>query len=471
MKNREAVILGAGITGLAAAWKLAHAGYSVTIVEKEDSVGGLAGTVNWDGWRFDYGPHNFHTNDQNVIEFYRALIPDIFLERKPTYELYIFDKLMPYPLMGAKVFFALSGKKMTQAFFSFLLTRVRAFLNGIEPTDHLDEWIIRRFGKVMYALYFYPYIEKLWRTDPHRLSKVVGEKKIPILRIREYIRREIFQYKTKGAFDDLTQWESFYVKHGVGEISKFLYERLAAMDNVRVYLGEEVQTLATDGKSIISIKTSSRSIDVNAGVVISTLPIQLMTKYISNSDGRLAALAGQLEYCSVRVLFMKVRCPRVMGNDWTYFSENKFPFNRVSEYRYDKFEMVPEGHCSLTFEYPANEGDALWMMSDKELFELTYPHFSGIFKLDKADILDYRTAYLKYSYPRFTVDYQKILKEIFALIDGYSNLYSIGRQGMFCYVNVDGATAMGFDAAEELMAHPERTNHRLLLKKYHDINV
>jgi protoporphyrinogen oxidase len=471
MKNKEVVILGAGVTGLAAAWKLAHSGFSVTVVEKEKDVGGLAGTVNWDGWRFDYGPHNFHTNNESIIEFYKALIPEIFIERKPTFNFWIFDKLMPYPLMGAKVFFALSGKKMTQAFISFLFARIRAFLYGYASTEHLDEWIIGRFGKSLYNLYFYTYIEKLWRTDPHRLSKVIGEKKIPILRIRQYIEREILRFKRKSNYDDITQWESFYIKHGVGEISRILYERLKSMDNVRIYLGEDVRSLQYNGDTISTVETNTHKFDISSGFVISTIPLGIMANSIRNSDDRLSRLTNQLEYCSTRLLLMKIKQPAVTGIDITYFSENKIPFNRVSEYRYDKFDMVPDGNCSLTFEYPSNYGDALWTMSDHELFEITYPYFNDIFPLNRENILDYRSVLLKYSYPRFTVDYQKLLMDIFIMIDGYKNLYSIGRQGMFCYVNVDGATAMGFDTANQLMDNFNASNHSLLLKRYHDINT
>jgi phytoene desaturase len=50
------VVVGAGIGGLAAAVRLAHAGYAVTLVERHSIPGGRAGIWKSDGFTFDTGP-------------------------------------------------------------------------------------------------------------------------------------------------------------------------------------------------------------------------------------------------------------------------------------------------------------------------------------------------------------------------------------------------------------------------------
>jgi phytoene desaturase len=52
----RAVIIGAGLGGLAAAARLAHAGYRVTVVERHRVPGGRAGLWESEGFRFDTGP-------------------------------------------------------------------------------------------------------------------------------------------------------------------------------------------------------------------------------------------------------------------------------------------------------------------------------------------------------------------------------------------------------------------------------
>ena len=53
---RRAIVIGAGISGLASAALLAREGYDVTLLEKQGAVGGRAGVWRKDGFRFDTGP-------------------------------------------------------------------------------------------------------------------------------------------------------------------------------------------------------------------------------------------------------------------------------------------------------------------------------------------------------------------------------------------------------------------------------
>lgn len=50
------IVIGAGLSGLAAACHLRGAGHEVTVLEATDTIGGLAGRGGRDGFRFDTGP-------------------------------------------------------------------------------------------------------------------------------------------------------------------------------------------------------------------------------------------------------------------------------------------------------------------------------------------------------------------------------------------------------------------------------
>ncbi|BDV30977.1 phytoene desaturase family protein [Microbacterium terricola] len=55
-EQRTALVIGAGISGLATAALLARDGWSVTVLEARESIGGRAGSWERDGFRFDTGP-------------------------------------------------------------------------------------------------------------------------------------------------------------------------------------------------------------------------------------------------------------------------------------------------------------------------------------------------------------------------------------------------------------------------------
>lgn len=54
--STSAVVIGAGVAGLATAGLLAKDGYDVTVLEKQDDVGGRAGVIEDDRFRWDMGP-------------------------------------------------------------------------------------------------------------------------------------------------------------------------------------------------------------------------------------------------------------------------------------------------------------------------------------------------------------------------------------------------------------------------------
>ena len=59
-------VLGAGPAGLTAAQALVRRGRSVVVLEADDAVGGIARTVERDGYRFDLGGHRFFTKSDEV---------------------------------------------------------------------------------------------------------------------------------------------------------------------------------------------------------------------------------------------------------------------------------------------------------------------------------------------------------------------------------------------------------------------
>ena len=56
MEKKTISVIGAGVAGLASAIRLQHAGYEVSIFEKEALPGGKMNKIEKDGYQFDLGP-------------------------------------------------------------------------------------------------------------------------------------------------------------------------------------------------------------------------------------------------------------------------------------------------------------------------------------------------------------------------------------------------------------------------------
>jgi protoporphyrinogen oxidase len=397
-------------------------------------------------------------------------MPNIFGERQRTIKLVIFDKLINFPLLGAQVFFTLSVPKMILAGFSFLKSRVKAFLFGITETKHLDEWIIRRFGKVLYNIYFGPYLERVQKKQPHFLSADIGCKKIPVLSIRQYIKREWLK-RNEFNPDDYHTYKTFYCINGYGEFSNFFLNELKKMRNVTILLNEPIQEVHFNDNKVSSIKTDKNTYSTKDFDVISTLPLELLVTSIVSIDLSIKEAAQKLEYTKMRFFLIKVKQPSVIGFSWVNFNDPKFPYYRVSEEVYDEFNMTPVGYSSLCFEIPLNVDDAFWTISDVELLQIILASFNTVFSLKEDDIIDTKSIFIDHANPRMALGYHESLEIISSFIDGTKNLYSIGRQGLFTYVNLDGCTRMALQFSNGYIKSKGKEANRDLFKEFHNITI
>ncbi|HPO10528.1 MAG TPA: NAD(P)-binding protein, partial [bacterium] len=74
-------IIGAGVTGLAAAYRIRQESpdTNLLVFERDNAIGGMAKTLEWEGCRLDLGPHRFYTEIPDVEPFVRSLCSNCFV--------------------------------------------------------------------------------------------------------------------------------------------------------------------------------------------------------------------------------------------------------------------------------------------------------------------------------------------------------------------------------------------------------
>jgi phytoene desaturase len=95
MKKQNAVVIGAGVGGIATAARLAQQGYQVTVVEKCKIPGGRCGFLERDGYHFDTGPTLFlmpQLYEQAFADLGECIEDHLELQRvDPTYRIHFKD--------------------------------------------------------------------------------------------------------------------------------------------------------------------------------------------------------------------------------------------------------------------------------------------------------------------------------------------------------------------------------------------
>src|SRR3989304_7355400 len=155
MKTNEVVIVGAGISGLTVGYFLAKNGYKVAIIERESSVGGLARSFYYDNFVFDIGPHRFHTDYQNVLDFiYEILTTEIVtIPRKSG--IWLFNRYHEWPIRTSSAF--------NLPISILVKTTIDLFFNKNNKNDedeNFESYIIGHYGKTLYDICFDKYTEK-----------------------------------------------------------------------------------------------------------------------------------------------------------------------------------------------------------------------------------------------------------------------------------------------------------------------
>ena len=123
--SQKTLVLGAGPAGLTAGYLLGKAGRDVVVLEAEGQVGGLAKTVEVDGYRFDLGGHRFFTKSIEVDTLWHQILGEEFLLRPRMSRIFWNGRYLDYPLRGPDVVRKLGPLELTRCLASYLRAAAR----------------------------------------------------------------------------------------------------------------------------------------------------------------------------------------------------------------------------------------------------------------------------------------------------------------------------------------------------------
>ena len=455
MAKKKTVVLGAGLAGLAAGWELARQGHEVEIVEAHQRIGGLATSFRRGAFTFDYGPHRFHTNNEEVMGIVRAFLGDRLVARTRRTCIYLNGRFFDYPMNVSNVFFGLAPPTALRCFMGFIQARLSQKLHNRAEED-FESWVVHRYGKPLFDLYFGPYTEKVWKTATSRLSARWASQGVPELSLREAIMRTLFPRMGGGQEDENPhsfRVDTFhYPLGGVGEIAE-AFEREIVGAGGRIRLGAEAVSVGIeDGRAChVDVRGDGADGRLDGDFIVSSIPITTLMGILDPAppEGPADAAKG-LTFVRSALLYLIVDKERVSPHHWIYFSDPGVLFNRFTEFRNFSDEMQPPGKTSLCLEVSYNEGDEIDTMDESELTRRCVEALEEASMLRRADVLETFVVRLRWGYPMFDLGYEGRLRKIFDFLRGVPNLMTTGRQGLFRYSNTAHAIEMGLKAARSL---------------------
>ncbi len=491
---KKVIIIGAGPAGIAAAYELSKsAEYDITVLESTDRIGGISQTVKYNGNRMDIGGHRFFSKDPRVTEWWQEMLPlqgkpskddavlgrekvmandgpdpeaqdDVMLVRDRISRIYYKKHFFDYPVTLKWDTLKNMGFGTTvKAGFSYLGAKLHR-----RPETSLENFYINRFGKVLYSMFFEGYTEKLWGRHPSEISADWGSQRVKGLSVTAVLRDMLA--KALGRAPKKTETsliESFsYPKLGPGQLWETALSK-AEQNGVKVLKNCTVTDLCHDGKRLTSLSYTDSSGNTHteeADIIISTMPVKDLVSGLGNNvpDSVKTAASGlpYRDFMTVGLLVKKLSLKNetayktlggIVPDCWIYVQDTSVKLGRIQIFNNWSPYLVadPENTVWIGLEYFCNEGDALWSMSDKEAIELAISELCKIGVIESADVLDSHRELIKKAYPAYFDTYSE-MDSIISYLNGFENLYCIGRNGQHRYNNMDHSMATAFEAVDNI---------------------
>jgi protoporphyrinogen oxidase len=444
------VVLGGGAAGMMAAYTLSRAGADVTVLERETRIGGLCGTHERDGFRFDLGGHRFISRNLELHQLIQELLGDSLLTRQRSsvvlhggrryqYPLDLEDVLRQVPLTRAA--------RIIQSYVSEHLRIRRA------PDRSFEDWVTHRFGRVLYDDFFGPYTEKLWGLPPREISADWAAQRISLLSLSDVLLR-LVGVRHGGARTYARRYH--YPKLGIGEIFERMAARMTAAGG-KLIGGARVTSLELFRGRVTGVRYERGGVEreLPCDAVVSTLALPLLARMIGKSalPVNVARSADRLRFRAIRLCNVMLDLPQVSPHTWLYVSEPRYLMTRIQEPRQRSPFAAPIGKSSLMLEIPCHVGDDIWSASDDAIYARCMHDLERLGFKDLAQrTLGHFSTFVPEGYPIYHLDYQRDRQALLGFVsDGAANLVTCGRQGAFRYIFMDTAMEMGIAAAAAVL--------------------
>jgi protoporphyrinogen oxidase len=501
---KKAILIGAGPGGLTAAYELAsRTTIEPVVLEKSGYMGGISRTVNYRGNRIDIGGHRFFSKSDRVLNWWREILPieyaaeagdidityhnrhhsfraadgvdpsktdEVMLVRNRKSRIYFQGKFYDYPI-------SLSGLTLKNLGLVQIIRIGVSYAKSLvlpgRKEKSLEDFLINRFGDYLYRLFFKSYTEKVWGVKCNKISAEWGAQRIKGLSIWKALKHALKRPKRGGISQkgcETSLIERFlYPKFGPGQMWETVARRLREK-GVQVLPGWTVVRVRHARNRIVEVearKAGSEELRRFEGeYFFSTMPIKELVGVMEPSPpARVRELAGGLiyrDFLTVGLLCRKLRINNPEGrsgatvpDNWIYIQDHGVKVGRLQIFNnWSPYMVADQNSCWIGLEYFCDQGDSLWNSADEELVQLAKREMKELGIVDPGDVLDATVVRMEKAYPAYFGTYQDF-GEIREYLDGFGNLFLIGRNGMHKYNNQDHSMLTAMTAVDNIIAGVE----------------
>jgi protoporphyrinogen oxidase len=445
LEQTTTLVLGGGPAGLTAGYLLGRAGRDVVVLEAEDQVGGLAKTVEIDGYRFDLGGHRFFTKVREVDDLWHEILGDEFLRRPRMSRIYWNKRYLDYPLRGPDVVRKLGPVELARCLASYL----HAAAKRDKVDESLEDWVTNRFGRRLFELFFKSYTEKVWGVPTSEIRAEWAAQRIKGLSFFAAAKAAFFGNDGDRVKSLISEFN--YPRFGPGQMWDAM-TRAIEDEGGQVRLETRVDRLEIESGRVVAVEAGGDTY-ADPYAVVSSLPLREIVEMTTpTAPPHVLEAARGLRYRDFLTVALVVDGEDLFPDNWIYIHEPGVRVGRIQNYRSWSPWMVPDPtKACVGLEYFCFAGDDLWTMADDDLVELAAEELTqlGLASRDKVD-RGFAIRVPK-AYPIYDADYAERVAVIRGWLDGIENLQQVGRNGLHRYNNSDHSMLTAMRAVDNLV--------------------
>ena len=395
--------------------------------------------------------------------------PDkVMLIRDRLSRIYYRRKFYAYPIrLDHRTLRNLGAKRIALIGWSYFF----AWLKPIRPENSLEDFFINRFGRELYETFFKDYTEKVWGVPCSEIKPEWGAQRVKGLSVSTalwHALKSIFP-KENGINQKSTETSLIdrflYPKFGPGQLWQEVALKINDLGGVIRYNCEVNRLEWTEG-AVTGVwfrnDPAAEEEFVAADYVFSTMPVKdLVHGMGAGVPPSVSTVAEGLQYrdfIAIGLLYVKmVVCrPDCIGgkrvpDNWIYIQEADVEVGRIQVFNnWSPFMVQDQDTVWLGLEYFCQEGDDLWMKTDKDLIQKGIDELEKIGFCSRDDFLDGTVVRMPKTYPAYfgTFDHFDTIRRF---TDTIGNLFLLGRNGMHRYNNQDHSMLTAMTAVDLIL--------------------
>lgn len=432
---KRIAILGAGLTGLSAAYHLRD-GYDV--FEQDSRAGGLCRTMRRNGFLFDYTGHLLHVRHNSTKQLIQRLLPDHYNLFSRKASIYSHGGYVKYPFQAN--IHGLPPEVVKECIIGFVKTLQNVQQEEKASTSKpfpFKDWVLDTFGTGIAKHFMFPYNQKLWKISLEELSADWVSWSIPKPTLDEFLNGALGIKNRDFGYNPTF----FYPKTGGAEQLPMAF--LRHLQSERIHYMKKAVEIDTEEQWIHFEDQSTYHYDA----LISTIPLKHLVEIIRDVPEHVFRAGKQLRYISVYDVNIGINRPNISDKHWIYFPEPEFLFYRIGFPMNFSANVAPEGCSSMYIEVSVLPEETI---TEQTLLDGVYDGLQrcGLLKeTDETLVCD--VVRIEYAYVLYDLNRTQALNTIIPYLQ-QQHIYSTGRYGSWEYSFMEGDILSGKQVAEAI---------------------